>query len=164
TGKSLRKLLQSQNYDVKDLGLGQGLGSEIPNDATMVIVFGPSRAFLPEEISALERYVKKDGKLLLALDPEDKADLAPLAALVDLSLGGVVLANDKAPYHVRRRGNESDRSILVTNRFSSHASVSTLSRNARKAAVIVPGPGALDKAAGTKLHIDFVLRSLDDTF
>src|SRR4030095_9252470 len=36
TGKMLRKLLESQNYTVKDLGLTQGLANDIPKDAHVV--------------------------------------------------------------------------------------------------------------------------------
>jgi hypothetical protein len=164
TGKSIRKLLESQNYAVKDLGLGQGLGSAIPDDATMVIALGPTKALLAEEVAALGRYAERGGKLLFALDPEAKVDFSPLTELVGLTMGTSVLANDKAPFHVRRRGNDSDRAILVSNRFSSHASVSTLSRNAQRAAVIFPGAAALEKREGTALTIDFAVRSLNDTF
>jgi hypothetical protein len=164
TGKSIKRLLESQNYAVKELGLGQGLGSAIPDDATMVIALGPTKPLLPEEIAALGRYAERGGKLLFALDPEAKIDFAPLTELVGLTMGTSVLANDKAPFHVRRRGNDSDRTILVSNRFSSHASVSTLSRNAQRAAVIFPGAAALDKRDGTALTIDFAVRSLNDTF
>ena len=64
----LRKLLDSQNYRVKDLGLAQGLGAEIPSDATLVMVLGPTRPFAAEELAALKRYVEATGRLLLALD------------------------------------------------------------------------------------------------
>ena len=55
TGKSLRKLLESQNYAVKDLGLTQGLGTDVPADATLVVVAGPTAALLPEEVASLKR-------------------------------------------------------------------------------------------------------------
>jgi hypothetical protein len=63
-----------------------------------------------------------------------------------------------------RRYNPSDRTILVTTRFSSHASVSTLSKNAQRAPIILPGVSTLDKKAGTDAKIDFVVRSLGDAF
>lgn len=66
----LRTLLQKQNYLVKDLGLTQGLGSDVPDDASIVMVLGPSEPFAPEELGALERYAKRGGKLFMALDPE----------------------------------------------------------------------------------------------
>ncbi len=162
TGKSLRRLFESQNYTVKDLGLAQGLGTEVPDDATVVAVLGPTKALLPEEIATLKRYADKGGHLLLALDPEPKADLAPLAEIVGITWHPAPLATDKTS--VRRRYNNSDRGILVTNRFSSHASVSWVSRNSSRAAVIFPGVSSLDKKDGDDFKIDFATKTFPETF
>ncbi|XXX71834.1 Gldg family protein [Sorangium sp. So ce134] len=162
TAKNLRKLLESQNYVIKDLGLAQGLGSELPKDASVVIVLGPQKEFLPEEVAALKRYADDGGHLLLALDPDAKVDLAPLAGAVGLTWKPEVLANDRV--YVRRRFNDSDQAMLVTTRYSSHASVSTLSRHAQQAPTIFPGAASLDKADGGDLKIDFVVRSMGETF
>lgn len=161
TAKSLRKLLESQNYTVKDLGLTQGLGTDVPADATLVAVVGPTQPLLPEEVASLKRYAERGGHLLLALDPDPKADLGPLAEIVGLSWSPTRLAHEKTM--VARRHNKSDRSILVTNRFSSHASVSTLSRNSARAPIIFPGVSSLDKGQGD-YKIDFAVKSLADTF
>ena len=160
--KGLRKLLESQNYTVKDLGLAQGLGSELPKDAFLVVVLGPSKALLAEEVATLRRYADGGGHLLLALDPDAKADLDPLAGVAGLTWKPELLANDKM--YVRRRYNPSDRGILVTTRYSSHASVSTLSRNAQRAPVIFPGASSLDKRDGADEKIDFTVKSLGETF
>jgi hypothetical protein len=163
TGKGLRKLFESQNYTVKDLGLAQGLGTDVPSDATVVVVLGPSQAFLAEEVASLKRYADQGGHLLLALDPEAKVDLDPLAQIAGLSWTQVVLANDKV--YVRRRFNNGDRANLATNRFSSHASVSTLSRNSGRMPVIFPGASTLDKGSGVTDHkIDFAVKAMPDTF
>ena len=163
TAKSLKKLLESQNYSVKELGLAQGLGTDIPADATMVAVVGPAQALLPEEIASLKRYGERGGHLLLALDPDAKVDHAPLAAAFGLAWKPTTLAHEKV--FVRHRHNASDRGILVTNRFSSHASVSTLSRNAQRAPVMFPGVSSLDKgSAAGDLKIDFAVKSLGDAF
>lgn len=158
----LKKLLESQNYVVKDLGLAQGLGSEIPADATVVLVLGPTAALLPEEIASLKRYLDRAGKLFLALDPEPNIDWTALAGLVGLDYKRETLANDKT--FMRRRFNDSDRSNVVTNRFSSHASVSTLSKFSQRAPVIFPGAGHLTQTAGFEPKADFTVRSMPDTF
>ncbi|WP_437617659.1 Gldg family protein [Sorangium sp. So ce1151] len=162
TTKNLRKLLESQNYVVKDLGLAQGLGSEIPRDASVIIVLGPQKEFLPEEVATLKRYADDGGHLLLALDPEAKVDLAPLAGAVGLAWKPEVLANDRV--YVRRRFNDSDQAMLVTTRYSSHASVSTLSRHAQQAPTIFPGASSLEKPEGGDLKVDFVVRALGETY
>jgi hypothetical protein len=159
-----KKLLESQNYTVKDLGLAQGLGIEIPKDATIVAVLGPSRPFLPGEIASLKKYVSGGGHLLLALDPDPNIDLEPLADLGELTFAPAPLANEKV--HLRRRFNDSDRTILVTNRFSSHASVSTLSRNAARANVVFAGAAQLESKQGSTAgySTDFAVKAMPDTF
>ncbi|HEX3854848.1 MAG TPA: Gldg family protein, partial [Polyangiaceae bacterium] len=221
-----RTLLQKQNFTLKDLGLAQGLASEVPDDADVVLVLGPSDPFAPEEINALQRYADRGGHLLISLDPDansvqitspgtpehpaaptasvaaaasaapaasahpvpapsaatakpkppsEKADkpvveapelvppgLAALAGLAQLTYSPTVLANEHS--HVRLAFNNSDQTRLVTNSFSSHASVSTLSRNAPAAAVVFFGAGSLERAPGATAKIDFAVRAPTGTF
>jgi hypothetical protein len=82
--------------------------------------------------------------------------------VVGLKFSGEVLANEKQ--HVRVRYNDSDRTRLVSNTFSSHASVSTLSRNAPRAAVVMFGAGSLALGEGSKAKVDFTVRSMAGTF
>lgn len=215
----IRTLLQKQNFVVKDLGLGQGLANDVPDDASVVLVLGPTAPLSREELAALGRYGERGGKLILALDadaiassdsvagagvdslpasPAPAADMAnappagggtggtpgtqapvgaattqaassaaasvhdALARVVGLKFSGEVLANEKQ--HVRVRYNDSDRTRLVSNTFSSHASVSTLSRNAPRAAVVMFGAGSLALADGSKAKVDFTVRSMAGTF
>src|SRR5690606_18700838 len=66
--------------------------------------------------------------------------------------------------HVVRRNDPSDRVIMPSNRFSSHASVSTLSRNSARAAVVVMGASYLeDEDAGMGKPV-VTLRSLPSAF
>lgn len=220
TGNIARTLLQRQNYLVKDLGLAQGLAREVPSDADLVLVLGPTEPFSAEETESLKRYMAGQGKLILALDPDAfstrdlvqggdaenpaaplagsaapkatssvapmasaapvasaavapaTAPLAPtgaadsplaqLAEIVGLKFSSNVLANERN--HVRLRGDNSDRARIISNSFSSHASVSTLSRNSPRAAVVLFGAGSLEQAAGSKGRADFTVRSMTGTF
>jgi hypothetical protein len=250
SGRLLRQLLQKQNYLVKELGIGQGLGTDVPDDAAVVLVLGPTQPFAPEEIQSLQRYADRGGRLLIALDPERPSDqnlaaagviqadeaaaalktgkaatpasakvgapatgadagaapapakpkqaavgadagagaapvasplerlsapsvngnghdrldatLDALADMVGLKRVEGVLTNELD--HLRRRFNESDNRLLLTNSFSSHASVSTLSRNSSRAAVVSFGGGALEQKPGTSAKIDFTIRSRSSTF
>jgi hypothetical protein len=163
TGRGVRQLLEQQNYVVRDLDAASGLLADVPGDASIVLVIGPAQPFLPEEVATLARYAARGGHLLLCLDPEAKVDLQPLAAIVGLALSPSVLANDKV--HLRRRFNDSDTTLLITNHYSSHASVSTLSRIASRP-VVFAGAGALDRTSGADgaLRIDFTVRAFADTF
>jgi hypothetical protein len=163
TGKAVRQIVEQQGYVVRDLGAANGLGQEIPGDASLVAVVGPQQPFLPEEVEALARYAARGGHLLLCLDPEAKIPLGPLAEIVGLRVSQSLLANDKI--HLRRHYNDSDDSILATNRYSSHASVSTLSRISSRPVIFI-GAGHLDALGGPDagFHIDFAVRALNDTF
>lgn len=193
----VQEILRSQNYQIRTLGLAQGLGREVPQDAEIVFVLGPTEPFAPEELAALERYVKRGGQLFMALDadsvtnelptdagPTEQAAVQPaseqggadapsegsglehslseLAKLVGLSYSPTLLANDS--HHVRRRANDSDRALLVSNRFSSHASVSTLSRNATRAAVIFARSGSLSALGTPGYKVDMALKAMGGTF
>jgi hypothetical protein len=184
----LQEVLKSQNYQVRTLGLAQGLGREVPDDAEIVFVLGPTEGFAPEELQALQRYTQRGGHLFMALDADSVSDeaalpagrtetagvpaagapsaiehgLQELAKLAGLSYSPVLLANDSQ--HVRRRANNSDRALLISNRFSSHASVSTLSRNAARAAIIFARTGSLSALGGSNFKIDMALRAMAGTF
>jgi len=162
SGKLLRRLLEGQNYSVKDLGMPQGLATDVPEDANVVIVFGPTQAFTPEEVASLDRYAKRGGKLLIALDPEGKGDMSPLANIAGLAYDPTLLATTDQ-FFVPRHRNASDKANLISNRFSSHASVSTLSRVSSRAVVLLPMAGSLEKKQ-TEAKVDFVLRSSGGTF
>jgi len=88
--------------------------------------------------------------------------LEALAAMVGVEFTPIVLANDKQ--FARRRFNDSDRTQLVTNRFSSHASVSTLSRNSSRAAIVVAGSGSVQRTPGSAAKVDIALRAMSGTF
>src|SRR2546422_4433203 len=64
-----------ENYTLDKLVLAQQ--GAVPDDASVVIVAGPKIDFFPNEIEALKKYLDKQGKGLLLLDPPDKADAAP---------------------------------------------------------------------------------------
>jgi hypothetical protein len=164
TATGIKKLLESQNYMVKDLGLAQGLGMEIPKDATIVAVLGPSRPFLPGEVASLKKYAHAGGHLLLALDPDANIDLDPLAEIAGMTFSPVPLAHDKI--HLRRHFRDSDKTILVTNRYSSHASVSTLSRAAARANVVFAGAAHIEARPNndSSAPTDFTIKALQDTY
>jgi hypothetical protein len=156
----LKQLIEQQNYGVKNLGIAEGLGSKIPDDATMVLILGPTEPFGEREIETLRSYLDGGGHVFMALDPDAKIDLAPLAAIVGVKWEQALVIHDQMLYRIDR--TDADKKILVAKRFSSHASVSTLSKAAaRGAAVLIPGAAPIDKLeeADKALSIDFPLKS-----
>ena len=75
--------LGKENYTVEKLAIAQQ--GSVPDDAAVVVVAGPKTDFFAPEVEALTKYLDKQGKVLLELDPPDKADSAPLTNLIALA-------------------------------------------------------------------------------
>ena len=85
--------LGRENYGVDKLVLAQQ--GAVPADATMVIIAGPKTDFFAPEVEALKKYLEASGKVMVEIDPPDKADSAPLANLIALAHDwGVQVGND----------------------------------------------------------------------
>jgi uncharacterized membrane protein len=142
--RELRNALLDQGHDVRELGPAQGLATDIPKDVTLVMILGPTRAFAPEEIAALQRFLARGGRVFMAVDPdapEAGASLNTLLEPIGLKLGMKTLVNDQI--YASRTHQDADRANLVTALFSSHPSVTTLSRQGMRAPVVLPGAGAI---------------------
>jgi hypothetical protein len=158
---ALRELFGLLNFRVADLGIQSGLGNEVPADAAMVIVLGPARSFLEPELQSLDRYLARGGSVLLALEPASAFQLGPLRQRLGVDFRAERLADDAQ--FVRQRGNIADRALIVTDRFSSHAAVSTLGRAGVGSAMLLMGAGHLEPVDSMKPPA-FVVRSLPSTF
>ena len=75
--------LGRENYTVEKVVLAQT--GAVPDDAAVVIIAGPKTDFFPPEIDALKKYLDKQGKVLLLIDPPDKIDSPPLTSLIALA-------------------------------------------------------------------------------
>jgi hypothetical protein len=143
TIRDMREVLQQLGYVVRQLGAAEGLASDVPNDATMVAMVGPTKPLLPEEVASLTRYFDKGGRLFIALDPEAGLDYADLLGPLGVKFVPTVLNNDVA---IARKSNQlSDRQNIVTATFSSHPSVTTLGRFGGRAPLILVGAGHFEE-------------------
>ncbi len=85
--------LQRDNCLIVPLAIAQQ--TEVPADADVVIVAGPTRDFLPAEIESLRRYLNRGGKALMLLDPPDTTTAPPLTNLVAFAAEwGIQVGND----------------------------------------------------------------------
>jgi len=74
--------LRRDNYLVEPLVLAQL--NDVPDDATVVLIAGPTTDVLPAEVEALRRYLGRAGKLMIMLDPQVGPQTAPLPNLESL--------------------------------------------------------------------------------
>jgi len=79
--------LRDENYRFEPLLLSAK--GEVPDDADVVIVAGPTQPLRPEEHAALQRYLERGGALFAMVDPRAHTDL-----LDDLSRWGVDVGDD----------------------------------------------------------------------
>jgi ABC-type uncharacterized transport system involved in gliding motility auxiliary subunit len=112
--------LGRENYTVDKLVLAQQ--AAVPDDAAVVIVAGPRIDFFPQEVDALKKYLDKGGKLLLELDPPEKADSAPLKNLIDLAHDWGVQAGNNIVVDASGMGRliGTDASVPVAANYPSH--------------------------------------------
>ena len=161
----IKELLRMLNYDVKNW---DGFGKPVPDDATLVMVLAPRSALVAEDIRSLEEYLSKGGRLLFALDPDGEATLGDLEGRLGVSFDKTPLADDKA--HFVRYRSSADNKYIMTNQFSSHASVTTISRAGAKAGILMVNAGSFKETAFTKKagkedpKRTFVIRSMVSSF
>lgn len=162
TVELLHKVLEQQNFDVKVLSSAEGLGTEVPSDAAAVFVVGPQRAFATSEAETLAAYEKRGGKLFIALDPEHGLAFDELMKPLGLTFTPQLLANERANAQINHA--PSDRINIATQSYSSHPSVTSLSR--RQDPLLLMGAGSLDElpAHEAGLSVDFAVRALPDTW
>jgi hypothetical protein len=137
----LKAVLGALNYDGQNLGLMNGLASEVPADAAAVMVLGPRAPFDPSELATLAKYLDRGGHLLIAIDPQGAFELGPLEGKLGVTLDRRLIADDKV--YLPRRGDASDRNLVITNGFSSHPSTTNLSRLSANQGILLETAGAL---------------------
>lgn len=152
-----KTVLAELGVATKNLGIAQGLASQVPDDATAVAVLGPRKPFMPEEARTLARYVQNGGHLLALLDPDDDHGLGPLLEGLGLEMKPGVLVN--AQTFIPRDRTPSDQAMVYSNRYSSHPTVSSASRLASRTATIVVRGGALTKRDGARGNVTLTIRT-----
>ena len=158
----MRQWLEKLNFQIKDLGLGEGLSSGVPGDATVVIVAGPRKPFMEAEARSLVKYLEGGGRAMMFFDPEAGESFADLLGPFGLKLTTERLANDRRYYPATR--TLADRHFIITQSYSSHPSVSTLSQKSAFLGTILPGAGYLEEIPSThkgqKPRVQFTMHSL----
>ena len=170
----LEGFLRQQNYTTKLFGIAEGSATAVPDDAAAVVIVGPNQMFQKEEIETLRSYVNGGGNLMVFLDIEKPTgDLVPVGG-EDQPLYGflrelgidfqpVPLASDKN--HVVVTHSPSDAWVIFSNIFTSHESVSSLSRHDERVAVLLYQSGYFKVTPdnGTWTAAETV-RSMGDTY
>jgi hypothetical protein len=159
---TINKLAGVLNVRVKNLGLAEGLGNKIPDDADVVVVHGPTGRFVPGEVQALKSYVEDGGALLLLLDPGVDTGLDEVLELLGVEARGAPLANDRE--FVRRSHTAADHVFLFSNSFASHKAIKTLNDARSQVALLFLEAQGIERLEDAKAKVTLIARSRKDTF
>lgn len=166
--RDLKRFLDAEQYTVRNLGIAEGLADKVPADASVVFIMGPERPFSQPEIDAINKAIARGTRVFIALEAERDGD--PLDGILNplgLKFDKTILGNEAANVQLTR--TDADHAIIWSNRYSSHESVTTMTRNQRLA-TIFQKTGSLskldDKAADLPKNqrTDIVLTAVDNTF
>ena len=164
--KRLKAQLEAWQYKVKPLSVAQGSTADLPTDADVLFIVGPEKPFLESEIEVLKRALNQGVRMFVALEAERSgASLDALLAPLGLKFDKTPLGATASKVPITR--TEADASFVYSNQFSSHASVTTMTRNTGKIAAIFFKAGSLEKNDASKLKnakTNIVLTARADTF
>jgi ABC-type uncharacterized transport system involved in gliding motility auxiliary subunit len=74
TGFSTARVhLEQEYYEVRPVSL---LGDDVPPEVSVLLIAGPEKGFLPEELAALGRFLQRPGHAFIMLDPLRAPELA----------------------------------------------------------------------------------------
>jgi ABC-type uncharacterized transport system involved in gliding motility auxiliary subunit len=90
---SARTFLEQEYYEVVPASL---LGDEVPVGTAVLLVVGPQKDFLPEELAALDRYLQRPGNALILLDPHQAPALANFLGQYRIALPDEVVVDPAA--------------------------------------------------------------------
>ena len=140
------------NIDIKPLGASDGLAMGVPEDAAAVLLLGPERAYLEQEVAALSTYLDNGGSLLVAIEPsltpevsQPQASLRPLLQKMSVRLGAGIVASKQSILPLTR--SKADRLNLITRQFEPHPAIASLAAPSTRDAVLLPSAGFIETLA-----------------
>ncbi|MBI3396555.1 MAG: Gldg family protein, partial [Spirochaetia bacterium] len=125
--ETLKNMLRFYNYQIKALDHNTNWPGPIPDDAAAVVIAGPTTAFGAEAKKAVLDYLKKNGRLLVAVDPDGAEDFSWLlrelpnnpfsfkkATLSHIpNLPGVVVTDNSQKHRITENLSIAGRSLVV---------------------------------------------------
>jgi hypothetical protein len=168
--RGLRTRMQELGFTIKPLGLTEGLGEKVPDDASVVLVLGPRKPFFQAEVDAISTYLDGGGSLLMAREPAPNLEgtvgpsdpLDGLMTKLGVKMGDGVLASERNVVPLSR--NRLDAFNLVTNGFTSHPTTRQISDRSEQLALVTPATGHLEELPEQPNSVTFVARSLAYTW
>ena len=164
--KKLQTQLKAWQYDIKPFTVADGSTDSLPKDADVLFIMGPEKPFLTAEIDVLKAAIQKGVRLFIALESERSGDeMQSLLTPLGLRFDKTPLAAPAS--HIPLTKTRADFSFLYSTQFSTHSSVTTMTRNTGKVAAIFFRTGSLSVQQEGRLpgvKTDIVLTARRDVF
>ena len=116
--RRVKDLLEKQGYKPEVLDLTSG--EKIPEDASLVMIAGPTKDFFKPELKKLAEYLKTGGSLMILVDPQKLPNLEGFCAHYDIVLGEDVIVDKES------RLFGSDNLMPVVKNYGEHEITSNL--------------------------------------
>lgn len=81
----VKQALENETYQVKKVLLASL--DKVPDDCSLVLVAGPTRPYLAQELPQLDAYIKRGGRVLFMLPPQRAQEFASLLEPYGVKLG-----------------------------------------------------------------------------
>ena len=88
---SIAQEIRRDNIDVKTLTLGEK--QTVPDDCSVLIIAGPTKALSDPELTIIRRYIEQKGRALVMLDSATKTGLEPLLTEWGVRVGDDVVVD-----------------------------------------------------------------------
>ncbi len=85
--------IEKENYEVRELLLASA--AAVPEDATVVVVAGPKKDLLAEELDKLAAYVERGGSLFVLVDPSPTTELSGFLESYGFKLGNDIIVDKR---------------------------------------------------------------------
>ena len=131
-------------------------------DATAVVILAPQTEFSDAEVNTLLNFWRAGKSLFIALEPEGPS-LEPILSELNVRFDPTPLAHGSIYMPTSTRALPIHQRNLVTNKFSTHASVTTLSRYNQVMQLVFANAGSLEKGDGDT-KVTTIIKSLEDTW
>ena len=87
----LRDFIHGENLKLEKVSLGAS--GDLPADAAAVLLMGPKKQLVPEELQKLQTYLARGGAMVLADEPHTTGDIAALLSPLGISVGNDVIVD-----------------------------------------------------------------------
>ncbi|HDH96374.1 MAG TPA: hypothetical protein ENF73_01445 [Proteobacteria bacterium] len=89
----IKKGLENENFKIKKLILAQV--EKIPDDAQALVIAGPKKPYIPQEVELIEKYMESGGRVLIMLDPATESGLEELCDSYGVAVQNTIIVDQQ---------------------------------------------------------------------